>query len=44
MIFSGLIVIRFAKLLEKYIGFFITFGLFLSSLLILFLELPVFLH
>ncbi|WP_176474864.1 MFS transporter [Peribacillus simplex] len=36
MIFSGLIVIRFAKLLEKYIGFFITFGLFLSSLLILF--------
>jgi MFS family permease len=35
MIFSGLIVIRFAKLLEKYIGFFITFGLFLSSLLIL---------
>ncbi|MDF1997294.1 MFS transporter [Peribacillus frigoritolerans] len=36
MIFSGLIVIRFAKLLEKYIGFLITFGLFLSSLLILF--------
>ncbi|MGE7637061.1 MFS transporter [Peribacillus frigoritolerans] len=35
MIFSGLIVIRFAKLLEKYIGFFITFGLFLSSMLIL---------
>ncbi|PRS36444.1 hypothetical protein C6W19_14640 [Bacillus sp. RJGP41] len=35
MIFSGLIVLRFAKLLEKYIGFFITFGLFLSSLLIL---------
>ncbi|TVX84050.1 MFS transporter [Peribacillus simplex] len=35
MIFSGLFVIRFAKLLEKYIGFFITFGLFLSSLLIL---------
>lgn len=35
MIFSGLIVIRFAKLLEKCIGFFITFGLFLSSLLIL---------
>jgi MFS family permease len=35
MIFSGLIVIRFAKLLEKHIGFFITFGLFLSTLLIL---------
>lgn len=35
MIFSGLIVIRFAKLLEKHIGFFITFGLFLSALLIL---------
>ncbi|MFJ7364236.1 MFS transporter [Peribacillus frigoritolerans] len=35
MILSGLIVIRFAKLLEKYIGFFITLGLFLSSLLIL---------
>ncbi|MDR4926170.1 MFS transporter [Peribacillus simplex] len=35
MIFSGLIVIRFAKLLEKNIGFFITFGLFLSSLLTL---------
>lgn len=35
MIFSGLIVIRFAKLLEKYMGLFITFGLFLSSLLIL---------
>jgi len=35
MIFSGLIVIRFAKLLEKYNGFFIIFGLFLSSLLIL---------
>ncbi|MFK4390789.1 MFS family permease [Peribacillus frigoritolerans] len=35
MIFSGLIVIRFAKLLEKYIGFFINFGLFLSSMLIL---------
>ncbi|MBO1000245.1 MFS transporter [Bacillus sp. SD075] len=35
MIISGLIVFRFAKLLEKYIGFFITFGLFLSSLLIL---------
>jgi MFS family permease len=35
MIFSGLIVIRFAKILERYIGFFITFGLFLSSLLIL---------
>ncbi|MCT1389086.1 hypothetical protein ACPOM7_03580 [Peribacillus castrilensis] len=36
MIFSGLIVIRFAKLLEKYNGFFIIFGLFLSSLLIQF--------
>ncbi|MBT2618571.1 MULTISPECIES: MFS transporter [unclassified Bacillus (in: firmicutes)] len=35
MILSGLIVIRFAKLLEKHIGFFITLGLFLSSLLIL---------
>lgn len=35
MIVSGLIVIRFAKVLEKYIGFFITFGLFLSSLLTL---------
>jgi MFS family permease len=35
MIFSGLIVIRFAKLLEKYIGFFITFGIFLSSMLTL---------
>ncbi|WHY54541.1 MFS transporter [Peribacillus simplex] len=35
MIVSGLIVIRFARLLEKYIGFFITLGLFLSSLLIL---------
>lgn len=35
MIASGLIVIRFAKLLEKYIGFFIILGLFLSSLLIL---------
>ncbi|MED3760969.1 MFS transporter [Peribacillus frigoritolerans] len=35
MIFSGLIVIRFAKLLEKHIGFFITFGLFLSALPIL---------
>ncbi|MES9735859.1 MFS transporter [Peribacillus frigoritolerans] len=35
MIFSGLIVTRFAKLLEKHIGFFITFGLFLSALLIL---------
>ncbi|MFY0802962.1 hypothetical protein [Peribacillus frigoritolerans] len=36
MIFSGMIVILFAKLLEKYNGFFIIFGLFLSSLLILF--------
>ncbi|WP_352922895.1 MFS transporter [Peribacillus simplex] len=35
MIFSGWIVIRFAKLLEKYIGFFITFGLLLSSMLTL---------
>ncbi|SNT27759.1 Predicted arabinose efflux permease, MFS family [Bacillus sp. OK838] len=35
MIFSGLIVIRFAKLLEKHIGFFIIFGLFLSAMLIL---------
>ncbi|CAH0148195.1 hypothetical protein SRABI96_00642 [Peribacillus sp. Bi96] len=34
MIISGLIVIRFAKLLEKHVGFFIIFGLFLSSLLI----------
>ncbi|MFJ8070892.1 MFS transporter [Peribacillus sp. NPDC096447] len=35
MIFSGLIVIRFAKLLERHIGFFITVGLFLSSMLTL---------
>ncbi|MGE7759999.1 MFS transporter [Peribacillus sp. NPDC097895] len=33
MIISGLIVIRFAKLLENHVGFFIIFGLFLSSLL-----------
>ncbi|MED3691781.1 MFS transporter [Peribacillus butanolivorans] len=33
MIVSGLLVIRFAKLLERYICFFIVFGLFLSALL-----------